>query len=147
MKEVIKFSFFEKENKKVGFKTNIEKKTLENENFRKVLYTGENIQLVLMTLKGGEDIGMEIHKTNDQFFRFEEGNGKVIINNKEYIVKDGDCVIIPANTEHNIINTNSEKELKMYTIYAPPHHKDGVVRKTKKDAEDDSPEFDGKTTE
>lgn len=146
MKEVIKFSFFEKENKKVGFKTNIEKKTLENENFRKVLYTGENIQLVLMTLKGGEDIGEETHE-NDQFFRFEEGEGKVIINDNEYKVEDGDAIIIPAGSKHNIINTDKDNELKMYTIYAPPHHKDGIIHKTKKDAKDSNEKFDGKISE
>jgi len=128
---------------KKGFFTNIEKDTLSNDKFRKVLYTGENIQLVLMTLKPNEEIGQEVHE-NDQFFRFEIGSGKVIVNNSEYKVKDGDCVIIPAGSDHNIINTG-EEDFKMYTLYAPPHHKDGTVHKTKEDAGEE--EFDGKTSE
>lgn len=140
------FSLFEKNNTIKGFKSNIEKDTLTNTNFRKVLYTGKNIQLVLMTLNGGEDIGEETHD-NDQFFRFEGGKGKVIINDTEYSVKDGDAVIIPAGSKHNIINTEEKEDLKMYTLYSPPHHKDGTLRKTKKDAEEKSEDFDGKTTE
>ena len=128
---------------KKGYKENIESQTLANNNFRKVLYTGEHMQLVLMSLKPNEDIGMEVHTENDQFFRFEEGQGKVIIGETEYEVKDGDVVIVPANTQHNIINTSDIEFLKMYTIYAPAHHKDGVVRGTKEEAEKDSPEFDG----
>ena len=100
-----------------------------------------------MSLKGGEEIGEETHKDNDQFFRFESGDGKCIINDTEYLVKDGDSVIIPAGAKHNIINTSKKKELKMYTIYSPPHHKDGIIKKTKKDAENSKEEFDGKTTE
>lgn len=136
-------------NKKKGFNANIEKETLDNNNFRKVLYTAEHMQLVLMSLKAGEEIGEETHKDNDQFFRFESGSGKCIINGNEYSVKDGDAVIIPAGALHNVINTDTAKELKMYTIYAPAHHKDGIVRATKADAENPSnkEEFDGKTTE
>lgn len=130
-----------------GFKSNIEKDTLGNSNFRKVLYTGRNLQLVLMSLKTGEDIGEEIHRDNDQFFRFESGNGKCIIDGNEYKVKDGDVIVIPAGAKHNIINVDSKKELKMYTIYAPPHHKDGIIRVTKEDAEKHDAPFDGKTTE
>lgn len=130
-----------------GFKSNIEKDTLKNKNFRKVLYTAKHMQLVLMTLQPGEDIGVEVHKKNDQFFRFEGGTGKVIIDGNSYRVKDGDAVIIPWGSKHNIINTGKDEPLKMYTIYAPPHHKDGIVRATKKEAIENEEEFDGKTTE
>lgn len=131
---------------KKGYKDNIEKLTQENENFRKVLYTGEKSQLVLMSLQPGEDIGFEIHEDNDQFFRFESGNGKVLINETEYEVSDGDAVIVPRGAKHNVINTGGNS-LKLYTIYSPAHHQDGVVRGTKAEAEADGPEFDGKTTE
>ncbi|NCS32595.1 cupin domain-containing protein [bacterium] len=130
-----------------GFTTNIEKDTLDNSNFRKVLYTSKHTQLVLMSLKPNEDIGMEIHADNDQFFRFEGGNGKCVIDGHEYEVCDGDCVIVPAGTEHNVINTSGIDELKMYTLYSPAHHKDGIVRDTKEDAEACDEEFDGVTTE
>jgi mannose-6-phosphate isomerase-like protein (cupin superfamily) len=130
---------------KKGYKDNIEKLTTENENFRKVLYTGEHCQLVLMSLLAGEEIGMEVHHDNDQFFRFEEGSGKVIINETEYAVVDGDAVIVPCGSNHNVIAGDSG--LKMYTIYSPAHHKDGIIRATKKEAEDIEEEFDGVTTE
>jgi mannose-6-phosphate isomerase-like protein (cupin superfamily) len=130
-----------------GFKSNIEKDTVENNNFRKVLYSGKHLQLVLMSLKTGEEIGEEIHQDNDQFFRFESGTGKCVIDGNEYNVKDGDVIVVPAGAKHNIINTNDKMELKMYTIYSPPHHKDGIVRTTKEDAEKNGAEFDGKTTE
>lgn len=130
-----------------GFKSNIEKATLENKNFRKVLYTAEHLQLVLMTLKVGEDIGEEVHPDNDQFFRFEDGKGKCVIDGHEYAVKAGDAVVIPAGARHNIINTDPSSELKMYTLYSPPHHKDGIVRATKKEAESKKEKFDGVTTE
>jgi mannose-6-phosphate isomerase-like protein (cupin superfamily) len=130
-----------------GFKTNIEKATLENLNFRKVLYTAKHLQLVLMALKPKEEIGVETHHDNDQFFRFEGGHGKCIIDGNEYNVKDGDAVIIPAGAKHNVINMDATTELRMYTIYAPPHHKHGIVRATKKEAEANGPEFDGVTTE
>ncbi len=130
-----------------GFKNNIEKLTEENNNFRKVLYTGEHSQLVLMSLKPGEEIGEETHDENDQFFRFESGTGKVMIDDTEYRVKDGDAVVVPAGAKHNVINTNDTDDLKMYTIYSPPHHKDGIVRKTKESAEENEEEFDGETTE
>jgi mannose-6-phosphate isomerase-like protein (cupin superfamily) len=130
-----------------GFCSNIERDTLENENFRKVLYTGKHSQLVLMSLAPNEEIGMEVHEDNDQFFRFEKGIGKVIINGNEYEVKDGFAVIVPAGAEHNVINTSSSDRLSLYTIYSPAHHQDGVVRKTKAEAEANGPEFDGKTTE
>ena len=132
-----------------GFKIAIEKSTLENNNFRKVLYTSSHSQLVLMCLKPKEEIGEEIHKENDQFFRFESGRGKCIIDGNEYTVRDGDAVVIPAGAKHNILNTDGEKELKMYTIYSPAHHKDGIIRKTKAEAEakGNEEEFEGKTTE
>jgi mannose-6-phosphate isomerase-like protein (cupin superfamily) len=130
-----------------GFNTNIEKATLENDNFRKVLYTGKHSQLVLMSLATNEEIGMEVHTDNDQFFRFEKGQGKCIIDGNEYELRDGSAIIVPAGAQHNIINTSATEELKLYTIYSPPHHQDGVVRKTKAEAEANGPEFDGKTTE
>lgn len=130
-----------------GFCDNIEKSTLENDNFRKVLYTGKHSQLVLMSLKPSEDIGMETHEENDQFFRFESGTGKVVIDGNEYEVSDGSAVVVPMGAEHNVINSLDSEPLKLYTIYSPAHHQDGVIRATKEEAEADSPEFDGKTTE
>jgi mannose-6-phosphate isomerase-like protein (cupin superfamily) len=111
-----------------------------------VLYTGEESQLVLMSLLPGEDIGSEVHPDNDQFFRFESGMGDVIINETEYSVSDGDAVVVPKGAKHNVINTGNV-DLKLYTIYSPAHHKDGIVRATKAEAIADGPEFDGKTTE
>ncbi len=130
---------------KKGYKDNIEELTTSNNNFRKVLYTGAHCQLVLMSLLPGEDIGMEIHEDNDQFFRFDAGEGKVIINETEYEVKDGDAVVVPAGANHNVIAGDSG--LKLYTIYSPAHHKDGIVRSTKKEAEENEEDFDGVTTE
>jgi mannose-6-phosphate isomerase-like protein (cupin superfamily) len=130
-----------------GFNINIEKETIENENFRKVLYTAKHSQLVLMSLKPKEEIGMEVHMNNDQFFRFEKGTGKVIIDGNEYSVSDGSAVVVPSGAQHNVINTSGTEPLKIYTLYSPAHHKDGVVRLTKQEAEADSPEFDGRTTE
>jgi mannose-6-phosphate isomerase-like protein (cupin superfamily) len=130
-----------------GFNANIEKETLENTNFRRVLYTGRNSQLVLMSLKPKEEIGMEVHTENDQFFRFEKGEGKCIIDDNEYELKDGVAIIVPAGAQHNIINTSETEDLKLYTIYSPAHHKDGIVRATKEEAEANDAEFDGQTTE
>ena len=130
---------------KKGYSGNIEKLTLENDNFRKVLYTGEHSQLVLMNLLPNEEIGLEVHEENDQFFRFEEGEGKVIIDETEYNVADGDAVVVPSGARHNVIA--GEKGLKLYTIYSPAHHKDAIVRKTKEEAENNEAEFDGVTTE
>lgn len=130
-----------------GFNTNIEKETIKNDNFRRVLYTGKYSQLVLMCLKPEEEIGMETHPENDQFFRFEKGEGKAVIDGNEYEVNDGSVIVVPAGAEHNIINTSAINDLKLYTIYSPPHHKDGVVRATKQEAETDSPEFDGTVSE
>lgn len=129
-----------------GFKGNIEAKTLENTDFRRVVYTSKHSQLVLMCLLPGEEIGMETHGENDQFFRFESGKGLCIIDGNEYEVKDGDAVIIPTGAHHNIINISQTEPLRLYTIYSPAHHKDGIVKATKKDAEHEEP-FDGQTTE
>lgn len=130
-----------------GYNTNIEKDTIENTNFRKVLYTAKHCQLVLMSLKPKEEIGMEVHKENDQFFRFEKGEGKCIIDGNEYVVTDGSAIIVPAGAEHNVINTSEFSDLKLYTIYSPAHHKDGIVRTTKEEAEKNEADFDGITTE
>ena len=130
-----------------GYVINIEKETIENVNFRKVLYTAKNSQLVAMNLKPKEEIGMEVHPDNDQFFRFEKGRGKMIIDVNEYGVADGSAVIVPAGSHHNVINVSESEPLKLYTIYSPSHHKDGVVRLTKEEAEANSPEFDGNTSE
>jgi len=130
-----------------GYNGNIEKITLENANFRKVLYTGAHSQLVAMSLLPNEEIGLETHTENDQFFRFEQGEGKVLIDGNEYTVGDGDAIIVPAGAEHNVINTSVEQSLKMYTIYSPAHHRDGVVHATKAEALNDDEEFDGKTSE
>ena len=130
-----------------GYISNIEKGTLENDNFRQVLYTAKHSQLVLMSLKPREEIGMEVHPDNDQFFRFEQGIGKVIIDGNEYEVKDGFAVIVPAGAQHNVINTSETEALKLYTIYSPAHHKDGIVRATKEEAIANEAEFDGVTTE
>ncbi len=130
-----------------GFSSDIEKSTLENERYRKVLYTGRHCQLVLMSLKPKEEIGMEVHSENDQFFRFERGEGKCIIDGHEYALKDGSAIIVPAGARHNIVNTSATESLKLYTIYSPPHHKDGIVRSTKAEAESNEAEFDGATTE
>ena len=130
-----------------GFYSNIQRDVMENTNFRKVLYTSVHLQVVLMTLKPGEEIGEEIHNANDQFFRFESGNGKCFINENEYNVMDGDAIVVPAGAKHNVVNTGTDSDLKMYTIYAPPNHKDGIVRSTKTEAEDFPEKFDGEITE
>ncbi|MGB9726701.1 MAG: cupin domain-containing protein [Minisyncoccia bacterium] len=130
-----------------GFCVNIEEETLKNDNFRKVLYTSKHSQLVLMSLKPNEEIGEEVHPDNDQFFRFEKGEGKVIIDGNEYQVKDGFAIVVPAGASHNVINTSETEDLKLYTIYSPAHHKDGIVRKTKEEAEQNEAPFDGITTE
>lgn len=130
-----------------GFFTNIERDTLENPAYRMVLYTGKHSQLVLMSLAPGEEIGLETHPDNDQFFRFEAGKGMVTIDGNEYEVGDGSAVIVPAGAKHNVVNLSSDKPLKLYTIYSPAHHKDGLVRPTKHEADTEEAEFDGKTTE
>ena len=130
-----------------GFNANIEQETLNNTDFRRVLYTGKNSQLVLMALAPGEDIGSEVHTENDQFFRFEAGEGKCIIDGHEYMVQDGSAIVVPAGAEHNIINVSTSEYLKLYTIYSPAHHQDGIVRHTKAEAEANEADFDGRTTE
>ncbi|VVB98873.1 Cupin domain protein [uncultured archaeon] len=132
---------------KKGYKIHLEKHTLENENFRQVLYTGKFSQLVLMSIAPLQEIGAEVHETHDQFFRFEEGEGLVVIDNTKYTVHDGDGIIVPAGARHNVINTSDRKALKLYTIYSPPEHIDKTVRKTKADAEAEPEEYDGKPTE
>lgn len=131
---------------KKGFHTDIEKATLENDSFRKVLYTGAFSQLVVMSLKSNEEIGAEVHEEHDQFFRFEQGSGQVVIDETTYEVKADDVVIVPAGANHNVINTGSE-DLKLYTIYSPAEHRDGVEHLTKEQAMSEEEHFDGKTTE
>lgn len=118
----------------IGFVGNIEDLTISNNNFRKVIYTGQHVQLVVMSLNPNEDIGIEVHSTTDQFLRIEKGEGKVVMNGEEHSIKDGDAIIVPAGTEHNVINTSSHDPLKLYTVYSPPHHKDGTIHETKQDA-------------
>jgi mannose-6-phosphate isomerase-like protein (cupin superfamily) len=130
-----------------GLSINIEQDALENSDFRRVLYTGKHSQLVLMSLQPKEEIGLETHSENDQFLRFEGGNGAVFIDDNRYEVTDGDAVIVPAGARHNVVNLSDSEQLKIYTIYSPPHHKDGTVHATRNDAEADDEEFDGKTTE
>ena len=130
-----------------GYVINIEEATKENNNFRKVLYTAKHSQLVLMSLKPGEEIGMEVHLDNDQFFRVDQGKGKVIIDGNGYEIQDGFAVVVPAGANHNVINSSDSEALKLYTIYSPAHHQDNVIHNTKEQAEADDEEFDGKTTE
>ena len=129
-----------------GFVTKIEKDALENDYFRNVLYTAAHSQLVVMSLQPNEDIGEEIH-TLDQFIRCEYGTGKAVLDGVEHEMSAGFAVLIPAGTKHNIINSSSDKKMKLYTVYAPPNHRDGVVHKTKADEEADTEHFDGKTSE
>lgn len=128
-----------------GYVANIEKLSLENDNFRKVLYTDKNSQLVLMSLLPGEEIGEEVHDV-DQFLRVEQGIGTAILSGVSHDLADGSVIIVPAGTKHNIVNTGS-RSMKLYTLYMPPHHRDGVIHKTKAEAESDTEHFDGKTTE
>lgn len=130
-----------------GFCDNIEEETLKNTDFRRVLYTAKYSQLVLMSLKPGEEIGEEVHEKVDQFFRFEKGEGIAVIDGVEHKVRDGSAVIVPAGARHNVVNTSKKTPLKLYTIYSPPEHMDKVVRHTKAEAEAQPEEFDGKTTE
>ena len=130
-----------------GYNNNIETQTRDNTDFRRVLYTSTFSQLVVMSLLPGEEIGEEVHEGNDQFFRFESGEGKVIIDGNEYAVEDGSAIIVPTGARHNVINTSATERLQLYTIYSPAHHKDGIVRQTKEDAEKNEAEFEGTTTE
>lgn len=129
------------------FTGNIEALTLENKHFRRVLYTAQHLQLVVMNIQPDDDIGTETHDENDQFIRIEYGQGKAIIDGREHDLKDGVAIVIPAWAQHNIINTSKVQELKLYTIYSPPHHKDGTIHQTKHDAQMNDEEFDGKTSE
>lgn len=130
-----------------GYYGKIEELTTQNNFFRQVLYTTKDMQLVLMSLKAQQDIGFEVHGENDQFFRFEKGMGKVIVADKEYEVGDGDVVIVPKGVRHNVINTSTVDDLKFYTIYAPAHHKDKTIHKTKDEALASEEEFDGVTSD
>ena len=117
-----------------GYIDNIEEKTINNDYFREVVFTGRHCQLVVMCLKPGEEIGSEVHKNVDQFFRIEKGKGKVVINGKENQFTNGVGIVVPAGSEHNVINISTSNDLKLYTIYSPPQHKDGIIHKTKQDA-------------
>ena len=132
---------------KKGFVTDIETETVKNTDFRRVLYTGKFSQLVLMCLKPGEEIGAEVHDDVDQFFRFEEGEGAVVIDGVKHAVRDGSAVVVPSGANHNVLNTSKTANLKLYTIYSPPEHRDKVVRKTREEAMAREEHFDGKTTE
>jgi mannose-6-phosphate isomerase-like protein (cupin superfamily) len=118
-----------------GYVTNIEEDTVTNHDFRRVLFTGPNTQLVLMTLQPGEDIGLETHDGHDQFIRVEAGTGVVLLEGKESALEDGSAVVIPAGTEHNVVNTSDDEPLRLYTLYSPPEHPDGTVHRTKQEAE------------
>lgn len=117
-----------------GFKVNLEKLTLGNNFFRNVIFTAPHSQLVLMSLKPNQEIGLETHSQNDQFFRFEAGHGKVIVENEEFLVEAGDCVVVPSDSCHNVINLDNEYDLKFYTVYSPAHHPDKTVHRTKEEA-------------
>ncbi|MDD5337278.1 MAG: cupin domain-containing protein [Candidatus ainarchaeum sp.] len=130
-----------------GYAANLEKQTGDNANFRQVLYTGKHSQLVLMCLNPGEEIGMEVHEHVDQFFRFESGEGIVLIDGMQHKVTDGSGVIVPAVSSHNVINASKTSKLKLYTIYSPPEHQDKVVRRTKADALVQPEEYDGRPSE
>jgi len=130
-----------------GFVVSLETEARRNADFRRVLYTGKHSQLVLMSIKPGEEIGMETHSDVDQFFRFEDGEGKVIIDGVEHLVRDGTGVIVPSGAKHNVVNTSKVSELKLYTIYSPPEHQNEVIRHTKADALAKEEHFDGKTSE
>lgn len=129
-----------------GFVENIEKLTEDNSDFRRVLYTGKNLQLVLMAIAPGDEIGAEIHHDRDQFFRFEDGEGEVWIDGVATRVKADDGVVVPAGAKHNVVNSGSEP-LRLYTIYGPPEHIDGTVHRTKAEADAAHEHFDGRTTE
>ena len=129
-----------------GFVDDIDRLTVENKDFRRVLYTGKHLQLVLMALRPGEEIGEEVHDDHDQFFRIEKGEGEVWIDNQRTKIKADDAIVVPAGARHNVINTG-DKKLKLYTVYGPPDHKDGLVRSTQGEAEASEEHFDGTTTE
>ena len=128
-----------------GFVQDIESLAVENQDFRRVLYTAKNCQLVLMSLKPNEEIGAEVHRL-DQFFRVEEGTGEAVLDGVRTTIRAGWAIVVPAGANHNIVNTG-DVPLKLYTLYAPPNHRDGVVHRTREEAEADDEQFDGKTTE
>jgi mannose-6-phosphate isomerase-like protein (cupin superfamily) len=130
-----------------GFDTNIEQASFENTNFRTVLHTSEFQQLVVMCIPVGGEIGQEVHDENDQFIRIEAGQAEAMIDGRKITLGDDDVIIIPRGAEHNVVNTSSTEDLKLYTIYSPPHHKDGTVHVTKEEADADDEHFDGKTSE
>ena len=119
-----------------GYSVDIETRTLENDNFREVLFTGPNSQLVVMTLKPGEEIGQETHEGHDQFIRVEAGEGEAILGGQQHRLGDGSAVVVPAGTQHNVINTSPSDPLRLYTIYSPPEHPDGTVHRTKQEADE-----------
>jgi mannose-6-phosphate isomerase-like protein (cupin superfamily) len=129
-----------------GYIANIEKITEKNSNFRQVLYTAKHSQLVVMSLKPGEDIGEEVHDL-DQFIRIEEGEGKAVLDGVEHPIKDGSAIVIPEGTKHNVINTSDDEEMKLYSLYSPPHHRNGVAHISKEEAMADDEHFDGQTSE
>ena len=128
-----------------GYVTNIEAKTLANDRFREVLFTAQNVQLVLMTLKGGEEIGLETHDDVDQFIRVEAGQGRAILDGEVHALEDGSAVVIPAGTAHNIVNASPTEPLRLYTLYSPPEHPDGTVHETKAEADAYEREHHGKS--
>lgn len=129
-----------------GYVEDIEEITSGNKDFRRVLYTGKHVQLVVMSIRKNDEIGEEVHEDRDQFFRVEKGKGEVVIDGDRTKIRAGDGIVVPAGARHNVINTGS-KRLKLYTIYGPPEHKDGVVERTKKEADATEEHFDGTTTE
>ena len=116
-----------------GYVTNIEKDTLANDDYRRVLFTGPHLQLVLMTLRPGEEIGEEIHAEHDQFIRIEAGTGSVVLSGEVHTISDGSAIVIPAGIKHNVINTSRTQSLRLYTLYSPPEHPEGTVHRTKAD--------------
>jgi mannose-6-phosphate isomerase-like protein (cupin superfamily) len=134
------------ESKMKGFSANIDQLTVNNENYRQVIYTGKHLQLVIMTLKPGEEIGEEVHSKIDQFFRVESGSGFVLINGNKTDIRDDDAILIPGGAIHNVVN-NGKVPLKFYTLYGPPEHQDGTIHMSKRDEGDSAEHFDGKTTE
>lgn len=130
-----------------GYAISIEEETKKNTDFRRVLYTAAHSQLVLMCVRPGCELGEEVHKLSDQFFRFEAGKGKAVIDGVEHPIKEGISVVVPSGARHNIINTSKTEDLKFYTIYSPPHHRDGVVHHTQEEAEKDREHFGGRTSE
>ena len=128
-------------NKLIGYIGKIEELTLQNDCFRQVIFTAPHSQLVLMSLNPNEEIGVESHQNVDQFFRIEQGEGKVILNGEEHLFSDGFAIVVPAGTEHNVINTSMDKKLKLYTIYSPANHKDGIVHRTKEEAIADETDY------